>query len=213
MEATCPNWEASCLIGHDRRMWSIWHWKEIMMADDQQSPRKGTFYLRWRWYPLPAAYLSLILAFYIGATTSLSSEDAASLAQFWEQLFSSIKNPIDIFLNNSVIALIMVVPLLGALFAMYVGYNSGLVISAMSQANKVDPVGVLILTVANPIAFMEFMAYALSITEGILIAYAIVQRHLRQEIRNAAITIVIVLVILIVEAFLEFGLVKGFLNL
>jgi len=193
-------------------MWLIWHWKEILMADNQQSSRKGTFFLKWRWYPLPATYLTLIFAFYIGATTRLSSEDAAALAQFWEQLFNSIKTPIDIFLNNSVIALIMVVPLLGALFAMYVGYNSGLVISAMSQANNVDPVGVLILTLANPIAFMEFMAYALSITQGVLIVYAIIQKRLRQEIRNAAITVVIVLVILIVEAFLEFGLVKGFLT-
>jgi len=183
------------------------------MANNQQSPSKGTFFRKWRWYPIPASYLSLILAFYIGATTKLSSEDAAALSQFWGQLFSSINTPIDIFLNNSVIALIMVVPLLGALFAMYVGYNSGLVISAMAQTNNMNPVGVLLLTVANPIAFMEFIAYALSITQGILIVYAIFQKRLRQEIGNAAITIIIVLVILIVEAFLEFGLVKGFQNI
>jgi len=180
------------------------------MVNDQQSTLRGTFFRKWRWYPLPATYLALILAFYIGATTMLSSEDASALSQFWGELFNSINTPIDIFLNNAVIALIMFVPFIGALFAMYVGYNSGLVISAMSQTNNMNPVSVLLLTVANPIAFMEFMAYALAITQGILLVYSIYQKRLRQETRNAAITIAIVLALLLVEAFLEFGLVKGF---
>lgn len=182
------------------------------MTESKQAPHKWEYFLRWRWYPLPAAYLAIILSFYIGATTSLSSADASNLNQFWEQLFGGLNSPMDIFLNNYEIALVMIVPLLGALFAMYVGYSSGLVISAFSQVRNVNPMSLFIFTVANPIAFMEFMAYALAITQGVLIFYAIVRKNFRQEMRNTAITVALVLVILLVAAFLEFELVKGSLG-
>ncbi|MGQ9514744.1 MAG: stage II sporulation protein M [Thermoproteota archaeon] len=163
----------------------------------------------WRWYPVPAAFLALVLAFYIGATTHLSSSEALSLEQIWEEIFSRIDSPMSIFLNNYGIALVMFVPMLGAPFAMYVGYSSGLVIAALSQIKNVDSLMLLVLTVLNPIGAMEFIAYALSITQGLLILFALYKRHLREEARNAAITFLVVSVLLLVEAFLEFEVIKG----
>lgn len=178
------------------------------MTESEQMAGRWKYSLRWRWYPLPAAFLAIILSFYIGATTSLSSADASSLNQIWQQLFGNLNSPIDIFLNNFEIALIMIVPVLGAPFAMYVGYSSGIVISAVSQIRNVDPMSLFLFTVGNPIAFMEFFAYALAITQGVLILYAMLKRHAKQEMRNTAITVALVFTILLVDAFLEYGLVK-----
>jgi hypothetical protein len=180
------------------------------MTEKGQMYSRWTYLLRWRWYPLPAAFLAIILSFYIGATTSLSSADASSLNQFWQQLFGNLNSPIDIFLHNFEIALIMIVPVLGAPFAMYVGYSSGIVISAVSQIRNVNAMSLFLFTVGNPIAFLEFFAYALAITQGVLIFYSILKKHLKQEVRNTAITVTLVFAILLVDAFLEYGLVKGF---
>jgi hypothetical protein len=182
------------------------------MTEGDRLARSWAYLARWRWYPVPATFLAFTIAFYIGATAQLSAADASELVQLWGQVFSGVKSPIDIFLNNYQIALYFTIPIVGAPFAMYESYFSGLVIAAMAQANKADPVMVVILTLANPVGVLEFMGYALSITQGILIVYAVARKHLKKEIRNTAITLALVLAILMLSAFIEFELVKGFLN-
>jgi hypothetical protein len=180
-----------------------------MEQNGHYQSERWTYRSGWRWYPVPAAFLAMVLAFYVGATTQMSNSEALAFEQLWEEILSGINSPMSIFLNNCGIALVMLVPILGAPFAMYVGYSSGLVIAALSQTKNVDPVTLLTLTVLNPIGAMEFIAYAISITQGLLIVYAIYRKHLRDEVRNAAITILVVSAILLVEAFLEFEVIKG----
>ncbi|MBO3804347.1 MAG: stage II sporulation protein M [Candidatus Brockarchaeota archaeon] len=180
-----------------------------MDPSNQIPPAKWTYRSGWRWYPVPAAFLALVLAFYVGATTKMNEAEALSLEQFWEEVLGTIDSPINIFLNNCGIALAMLIPILGAPFAMYVGYSSGLVIAALSQTRNADPVLLLALTVLNPIGVMEFVAYAISITQGLLIVYAAYRKHLTDEARNAAITVLIVSAILFAEAILEFEVIKG----
>jgi len=190
------------------------------LAKNEPSPSgKWNYLMRWRWYPVPAVYLSIIITFYFGATTIMSSSDASALTQLGEEFIKEMmaRGAIGIFINNYIYSLIMITPFIGVPFGMYTIYNTGLLSAAQIQTsmNIVDPSAramLIILTVVNPIGIMEFISYALSITQGLLLIYAIYKKHVMDEARNAAITAVIVLAILISVAYLEFEMVKGFYN-
>jgi len=191
-----------------------------LARDEPPSSGKWKNYLtRWRWYPVPAVYLSMIMAFYFGATTIMSDSDASALTQLGEEFIKEMmaRGAIGIFINNYIYSLVMIAPFIGMPFGMYTIYNTGLLAAAQIQTsmNVIDPSAramVIILTVISPIGIMEFISYALSMTQGLLLIYAILKRHIKDEVMNAAITAAIVLVILISAAFLEFEMVKGFYN-
>ena len=124
-----------------------------------------------------------------------------------------------IFLNNFGLCLLMFIPIAGAAIGLFIMFNTGLAFSAVIQvqsatAASMPPPEISLMTalisflVFGLIFLIEYVSYSIAITESIWL-----YRRLRQrkwgELKNAAILIGIVAVLLIVGAVVETLLISS----
>ncbi len=124
-----------------------------------------------------------------------------------------------IFLNNFGICLAMFIPLAGAVLGLFIMFNTGLAFSAAIQVQSttvastppidITPTtAVIALLVFGLVFLLEYISYSIGIAESIWLF-----RRLRQrkwgELKNAAILIGIVAILLIVGAVVETWLISA----
>ncbi|MFN3621888.1 MAG: stage II sporulation protein M, partial [Nitrososphaerales archaeon] len=110
---------------------------------------------------------------------------------------------IDIFINNLRVALLMLIPGLGLILASYVLYNTGLVFAATGVVNGVPGLMLLLTTSVLPFFWLEFVAYATSTTQNIYLIWAIKSKTLRYELRNLIYSLLIIVILLLLGAWIE----------
>jgi hypothetical protein len=97
----------------------------------------------------------------------------------------------------------MLIPGLGLILAPYVLYNTGLVFSASGVVNNISGVTLFLTTTILPFFWLEFAAYAASITQNLYLIWAIKSKILRYELRNLAYTLIAIAALLLLGAWVE----------
>jgi Stage II sporulation protein M len=154
-------------------------------------------------------FLLTLLVTIAGTLTPLSSQDANQINQELDQVRQNISVQ-NIFGNNLMICLIMFIPIIGPIFGFAVLYNTGVAISAQSMlpAAQGVPAAVLLLALfIFPFTWMEFISYSTGLAESVWLIRRFMTHNGRREIKNAAILIAIVAVILLAAAAIETALI------
>ena len=139
----------------------------------------------------------------LGSATTVERSEAERILEDVKKIVPANPNAIDIFSNNIRIALLMLIPGLGLILGPYVLYNTGLVFSASGLVNNVSGVTLFLATTILPFFWLEFIAYAASITQNLYLIWAIKSKILRYELRNLAYTIIGIAAPLLLGAWIE----------
>ncbi|MCL2642205.1 MAG: stage II sporulation protein M [Candidatus Bathyarchaeota archaeon] len=108
---------------------------------------------------------------FAGTLVPLSDEDAKMLSDNVNQIL--VENDdlgslsVAIFVNNFRLCLLMFIPVVGAIFGMFVLFSTGVGLSALSMTQGI-PVGIAFLSLMiTPIFWIEFASYSLGMSESI----------------------------------------------
>jgi hypothetical protein len=147
----------------------------------------------------------------VGVFTSLSQGDANTINQELDQVrkSASVEN---IFGHNLMICLVMFVPVAGPMFGFYSSYGSGVVMVAESmspEAKGIPPILVLFAYSLIPVYWLENISMSIGLSESVWLIRRGMQGLGKREIRNAAVLIAIVTVILLVSAIIEMVLINA----
>jgi uncharacterized membrane protein SpoIIM required for sporulation len=160
---------------------------------------------------LTSVFLYLILV--AGAFTPLSKQEAGERMRTLQEITASINSPLQIFANNLLISLLMLVPFVGPPSAAYVIYNTGLFFSALSITTNVPPIVTVIAPLITVYGALEFIAYGFFFHHGLRFSFTILRRRLKEELRPALFMVVIGIIVLLSAAFLEYLLIKSLENI
>lgn len=164
---------------------------------------------------IAAFFVLSIIITVAGILTPLSDEDVNILGRQLDGTQQTIDNLPEmqqvsfIFGNNFMICLAGFVPIIGSAFECYVLYSTGVVISAYSAYENIqmNPLLLFFLLFLFPFTWLEFLAYSTAMAESFWLAWRIIQRKGKREIRNACILISICGVMLLVAAIIEAALI------
>ena len=151
-----------------------------------------------------------IIAYSIGAATDLNRTEAENLRQqFNEQVKDIDQN--GIFMNNLRISLGMFIPALGIGLGIFSGFSTGLIFNVIAESspllNNISPLVIFI----TPFGIMEVFAYGLAMSRsGMLIYQLVKKKQLREHIIPSIIEIVIVIVVLLIGATIEWQMIAQF---
>jgi hypothetical protein len=118
-----------------------------------------------------------------------------------------------IFLNNFLLCLAMFIPLVGALFGLFIMLNTGIALGASLRLQSVTAASAAVPNISLTTAILgligigltfllEYVSYSIGISESIWLFRRLTQRRWR-ELKNTAILIGIVAVFLIVASLVE----------
>lgn len=113
-----------------------------------------------------------------------------------------------IFGNNFFICLLMFVPIVGPLLGCYILFNTGTVIGAIATAGGYPLTIALIALFLTPVAWLEFVAYSVSMGESVWLFRRILQGRGKREFKNACFFVTICAVLLLVGAITETALLS-----
>jgi uncharacterized membrane protein SpoIIM required for sporulation len=142
----------------------------------------------------------------IGTLTPLSREDANSLYNELEQVRQNVSVQY-IFGNNLIICLVMFVPVVGPIFGLWALYNTGVVIAAESIVQGVPSLLIFYSLLIFPFAWLEFLSYSTALAESVWLIKRARRGMIRREVKNAAVLVAIVAVMLLVAAAIETALI------
>lgn len=144
-----------------------------------------------------------LIGLLIGSQAFITADQAQFLVNSVTGSVASGSIPLDIFLNNMFICLIFFLPGLGALFLVFVSYNTGVVLSATAIISGMPSLELFLTLLLVPSTWLEIMAYSLAANEGTLLILSILKKHFKRELRTLAKTVLICAALLTVGAIVE----------
>lgn len=159
---------------------------------------------------LVTALILCISATLAGTFARVDMEEAQELKREVDKLINCTKSTgfQAIFGRNFMHTLIMFTPVAGPFWGFFALYNTGRVIAALSMTNGVSPVQLMLAFFLLPFTWMEYISYALAISESIILAYSMLKRNLREESSTAFKLLALCAVILLVAAVIEFAMIS-----
>jgi hypothetical protein len=162
--------------------------------------------------------ITIIIFFLIGITITcvgtlapLSKQEADQINQDLKNLRSNVSVQY-IFGNNLLICLVMFIPIVGPIFGLYALYNTGVVIEAQivaASSTGISPILAFFLLFLFPFTWLEFISYSTAFAESVWIIRRFTQGLGRKEIKNSAVLIAIVTILLLVGAVIETLLIQA----
>lgn len=113
-----------------------------------------------------------------------------------------------IFGNNFFICLLMFVPIVGPLLGCYILFNTGAVIGAIATAGGYPLMLAFVALFVTPVAWLEFVAYSVSMGESVWLFRRILQGRGKREFKNVCFFVTICAVLLLVGALTETALLS-----
>lgn len=159
---------------------------------------------------LTSAILYLILV--AGAFTPLSQSEAEERMRTLREITADINSPLQIFANNLLVSLLMLVPFVGPPAGAFVIYNTGLFFSALSITSNVHPIVTVVAPLITVYGALEFVAYGFFFHHGLRFSYTLLRRRIREELRPALFMIAVGTVVLLSAALLEYLLLETLSN-
>jgi len=141
----------------------------------------------------------------------MEDEDAEKTAKEAEEKFSRFKDPTLIFGNNFMHCLVMFTPILGPVYAVFVFYSTGRVIAALATATMtwLNPLGLFALLFLFPHTWIEYIAYALALSQSVWLIIEAFRRRLRNELINTCIFVTVCALALFLAAVIEYMLIQS----
>lgn len=147
-----------------------------------------------------------LLAYTVGTMYKMSEDD---VRKFLKEFHSTTKGigALEIFLHNSSVALPMFVPGFGAAWGAFTGWETGAAFRVLvienPQLADAPPITIFL---SSPFGVMELVAYSIGMSRSCLLAISLIKRKgIRVQIRPAAIEAGVVLALLLVGGFVEYG--------
>ena len=150
-------------------------------------------------------------AYSIGAESNLSKEDSKQFIKEFQQAVEGI-NAVGIFTHNASVALPMFIPGAGIAWGSFAAWSTGVAFHALVLTTpllaQLPPLAVLYL---SPFGVMELAAYSIGMSRSFLLINSIIKKQpLGKELRQTAIEIGIVVVLLLVGGFIEYTMIQQF---
>lgn len=142
----------------------------------------------------------------VGSITPVEADRAQEMVEEFRDLVSGINSALDIFLNNFVISLLMVIPALGIIIGGWIVYNTGLIVSSFATMEGISVVLFLVIPIITIYGLLEFIGYGIMMSEGIMLIYAIRKKSIKSELKILPIIITISAGFLGLAALIEFSL-------
>ncbi len=109
-----------------------------------------------------------------------------------------------IFLNNVSIALMTFIPLMGAVWMIFVQYNTGWYLGAMAKAYNVDYIVAVSAILTNIVGLIEYFASIIALGESLFLVYSAIQREFKERlIQHSWKSIVIVVSLFFIGGVIE----------
>jgi hypothetical protein len=120
-----------------------------------------------------------------------------------------------IFINNFSLCLLMFIPFAGIAIGLFILFSTGMAfravfdvqaasgLSGAASAEIQASTAILVLVMVGAVFLLEYVSYAIGMTESVWLARRIMQKQWRRELKYLAITIGIVALLLIVGAVVE----------
>jgi len=158
------------------------------------------------------AILATIILFIIlgvGSSMPLSGEEARQFMKQFEDLTEDLST-LRIFMNNLMIALLSFIPFIGVGITGYVIFQTGKFLGYISTKSGIHPALFILFSIMMVYGLMEFLAYGVAASEGIILSYSLIRRRFRSEIKWLLISMGISAILLLAAAALESFLVSAF---
>lgn len=117
--------------------------------------------------------VSFLIAYSAGAAVHIGKEQADDLRQHFSEQIKGIDQN-GIFANNARIALFMFLPAAGIGVGGFVGFNTGLIFTAIAEHSALNNVPPLVILI-TPFGIMEVFAYGIAISRSGLLIYQLVK--------------------------------------
>jgi hypothetical protein len=168
--------------------------------------------MRKRIYSIIIIFAIAVLVTVIGSFVPLSSQDAYQLSNQVNQTVNQNKanNTLTqyIFLNNFGICLLMFVPVIGPVLGMFILFDTGLALGAISTTEGFPVLLGILSLVITPVFWLEFAAYSIAMDESIWLFRRLMQLRWR-EIKWTAVFIGICAALLAISAVIEVWIVTA----
>ena len=153
--------------------------------------------------------VAFLIAYSAGAAVHVSKPQADNLRQhFAEQIKGIDQN--GIFVNNARIALGMFLPAAGIGIGGFVGFNTGMIFTAIAEHSALNNVPPLVILI-TPFGIMEVFAYGIAISRSGLLIYQLVKKRPWKEFTIPTLVEVgIVISILFAGAIIEWQIITQF---
>ena len=159
-----------------------------------------------------ASFFLIMALFTISFQAGIMYEHTEAEAQILVDEFMKIIEGIDgvgIFAHNTVLALPMFLPGLGAFFGLLSAWSTGFTFAAFvtlePQLSTIHPLSILFLT---PFGLMEVTAYSLAGSRSLLLAIRMIRRQgLRRDLKVLMIEVGIVVTLLLVGGIIEYQMI------
>jgi len=166
---------------------------------------------RKRIYAIIIVFVIALVVTAVGSYVPLSHSEAQSISSGVNATLNSHKSIGSlteyIFINNFSICLLMFIPIIGPILGMFIIFDTGIALGAISTVKGYPPFVALISELILPIYWLEFIAYSTAMAEGIWLSRRLMQRRWF-ELKNMVILIVICGAILASSAALEAWLIS-----
>lgn len=150
-----------------------------------------------------------LLACTIGSFYKMSSSEQSDFLNQFQAATSGI-GPLGIFAHNITVTLPMFVPGFGVAWGSFTSWSTGAAFDALVANNpSLSSLPAVSLFLYSSFGIMELCAYSIGMSRSFVLIWKIVKRNsLKVELRNTAIEIGIVVVILLVAAFVESSIIS-----
>jgi len=152
----------------------------------------------------------LVVALVITVIGSLAPMDAQEAEQISSDLNQTV-NALEenggltqyIFGNNFLICLLMFIPVVGPVLGCFVLFNTGAAIGAIAASGGYPVILAFVALFLTPVAWLEFAAYSISMSESVWLFRRILQGRGKHEFKNACFFLTLCAVLLLVGAVVE----------
>jgi len=145
-------------------------------------------------------FVILITITFVGTNSQIDPSEAGSIVEEMEKIVPSLQL---IFGNNFMHCLIMFTPVLGPIYAGYVLYSTGRVLAAFGCVEGISPNLLFVVTFLLPHAWLEYLAYALAVSQNIWLVLMARRHQFRAELKNLYKMVTVCALILLLAAFIE----------
>jgi CBS domain-containing protein len=156
-----------------------------------------------------------IIAYSVGAIlVKINSSEAEIMKKHFQEQIKGI-NQYKIFINNFRVALGMFVPGFGIALGIFSAFSTGLVFNAISHTSPIIPHISPLIFFLTPFGILEIIAYGIAISRSGIISYQLIKdtnkrKSWQKYVIPTIIEIVVVLVILLIGAIIEWQMAQQF---
>jgi Zn-dependent protease/predicted transcriptional regulator len=156
-----------------------------------------------------------IIAYSVGAIlVKINSSEAEIMKKHFQEQIKGI-NQYKIFINNFRVTLGMFVPGFGIALGIFSAFSTGLVFNAISHTSPIIPHISPLIVLLTPFGILEIIAYGIAISRSGIISYQLIKdtnkrKSWQKYVIPTIIEIVVVLVILLIGAIIEWRMAQQF---